>query len=142
MYWLHYITNHPKINNTILRSFSFWPWLFYDCHFRYAPCNPFKSLEHFYHTDYGNCFRFNGIKKNVRGSDQSGRTVGREGDGFGISMFVGPSDHIYEYSSQPQRHGIKIFITERDVIPFSQPGVLIKPGTSASIKVKHLFYFY
>ena len=61
--------------------------------------------------------------------------IARKGDGFGMSMFIGPSDLIYGYADEPQHIGIKFFITERDVIPFAQHGVFIKPGTTACVKV-------
>lgn len=137
--WLQYIITHPKFDENVRREFSFWPDLFFDCHFRFVSCNHFDLLENFYHMNYGNCFRINGKTKDIDGKEIPSLTVGREGDGFGISMFIGPSDLFYHYTYQSFDLGIKIFITDRDVIPFAQPGILIKPGTTASIQV--LFSF-
>lgn len=128
--WLSYILAHPKFNDSLRRQFSFWPELLFDCHFGQIPCNSSEVLEHFYHVTYGNCFRFNGNK------EKRSLKVGREGDGFGIGMFIGASDHFYPYNYQSFEQGVKVFITERDVIPISQPGTLIKPGTTALINVK------
>ena len=135
--WLTYITSHPKFNDTIRRSFSYWPDYLFDCFIRYAPCDRFQVFEHFYHAIYGNCFRFNGVVKDEKGESRPSQKVGREGDGIGLSMFIGPSDFFYDYLVTLSEIGIIVFINERDVFPYTnQPGLFIKPGTSASIQVR------
>lgn len=134
--WLKYITAHPKFDDTLRRKFSDWPDMFFKCAYHQLPLNPQFDFDHFYHAVYGNCFRLNGKVKYLNGKTRPFLNSGKEGEGLYMDLFIGPSDLFYPYEHQPRQVGIKIFLTQPDVIPYPEPGLFIKPGTGATIKVK------
>lgn len=114
--WNFYITNHPYFNETIKRSFSFWPRGFHTCHFRFTRFNCTDQLEWFYHSIFGNCFKFNSGYDKIRHKVNINyiRTIGREGDGFGIDIFMGvPAESYGDYVHQSSWNGLAVSVDDQ-----------------------------
>lgn len=90
-----YLTNHPKFNQTLKRSFNYWPERLYKFRFLNIDQDVSTNLSWYYHPLYGNCYRFNS------GYDLNGNRVevlstGQEQFGFGVEMFIGPSGKYFQ----------------------------------------------
>lgn len=124
--WLVYQTNDPKFNITKKRSFGFAAdELIIDSAFAYLPVDS-NEFEWYYDYFYGNCFRYNLNQSKILELPESG---------LEMQLFAGLSDEYFNYLFPSYNTGLRLFISDRENIPISSEGILLKPGEHVNIQI-------
>lgn len=125
--WLVYQTNDPSFSATRRRSFGFsLDEFIVEAAFALTPFNTTTDFEWYYDYFYGNCFRYN--------MNQS-RTLDLQEAGLEITLFAGLADDHYDYLYASQSNGLRVFIADRNYIPLSSEGILVRPGEHVNIEL-------
>jgi hypothetical protein len=76
------------------------------------------------------------LKFNTGYQNTSLVTVGREGDGILLEIFVGRPDFLRTYITEKRIKGLEIVIEDQSSFPLNPHGLVIQPGTHTSIKLQ------
>ena len=99
-----------------------------SCYFNFQPCNA-SDFTYFYHSYYGNCYKFNGLINSTR-------TVNLNGEFYGLTLELYLGDPYLAVSAQSDQ-GILLSIQNQTSQPFWQGDVIkIDGGRATDIVLK------
>ena len=122
--------------NLNLNAFS----ILQNCKFNQQWCNYnwntglWSDFNWYFSFDYGNCFQFNS-GKNVSNDKVSLKQVNREGEDFGLSLWIGPI--IYYNTKYPtsDSKGLRVYIHDPSEAPPFSKGINVNVGQETNIAV-------
>ena len=97
-----------------------------------------SDFNWFFSFDYGNCFQFNS-GKNVSNDKVAIKQVNREGQDFGLSLFIGPLIYANEKYATSDSKGLRVFIHEQTEMPTFSKGINVNVGQETNIAVTRTY---
>lgn len=120
-----------SFNDTHKRQFGFnINEILIDCTFNMRKCNS-EDFEWYFHSFYGNCFRFKPLNFSHKSISQTGSLFG-----LVLKLFSGNLESIPALN---EKSGYQIIISNQSNQPLFNEGITISPGMESNLKVERLF---
>ncbi len=120
-----------SFNDTFKKQFGFKiNEILIDCTFNTRKCDS-GDFEWYFHSFYGNCFRFKPLNFSNKSISQTGVLFG-----LGLKLFSGNLESIPALN---EKSGYQIIISNQSNQPLFNEGITISPGMESNLKVERLF---